>query len=170
MEAKKGESWRKAWYSSYPTAFARTCRFARWHTTAPILQALHIWPGCRLKVSSKVPRLFLKILPRPYPGPRGFSWFFLAKEIKSKPVIKRRQRVSLLVAFATRCRRFAACSWSLSRRKIKKNQEPITSGTRGPFLESPGNFTGPKSNIPGAPNDRFLGNDLKWLVMHPVVL
>ena len=24
-------------------------------------------------VSSKVPRLFLKILPRPYPGPRGFS-------------------------------------------------------------------------------------------------
>ena len=22
----------------------------------------------------------------------------------------------------------------------------------------------------GAPNDRFLGNDLKWLVMHPVVL
>ena len=23
---------------------------------------------------------------------------------------------------------------------------------------------------PGAPNDRFLGNDLKWLVMHPGVL
>ena len=22
----------------------------------------------------------------------------------------------------------------------------------------------------GAPNDRFLGNDLKWLVMHPGVL
>ena len=24
--------------------------------------------------------------------------------------------------------------------------------------------------LTGAPNDRFLGNDLKWLVMHPVVL
>ena len=24
--------------------------------------------------------------------------------------------------------------------------------------------------ITGAPNDRFLGNDLKWLVMHPGVL
>ena len=24
--------------------------------------------------------------------------------------------------------------------------------------------------LSGAPNDRFLGNDLKWLVMHPGVL
>ena len=25
-------------------------------------------------------------------------------------------------------------------------------------------------SLSGAPNDRFLGNDLKWLVMHPGVL
>ena len=34
---------------------------------------------------------------------------------------KKKQIQGLLVAFATRCRRFAAGSWSLSRRKIKKN-------------------------------------------------
>ena len=27
-----------------------------------------------------------------------------------------------------------------------------------------------KDQLTGAPNDRFLGNDLKWLVMHPGVL
>ena len=27
-----------------------------------------------------------------------------------------------------------------------------------------------KFRLSGAPNDRFLGNDLKWLVMHPGVL
>ena len=48
-----------------------------------------------------------------YPGPRGFSWFFFAKDIKSKP------------RSARNCR-FAACSWSLSCEEKSRK----TSGTR----------------------------------------
>ena len=47
--------------------------------------------------------------------PEVFLDFFFAKAIKSKP------RSGDNESRATRCSRFAACSWSLSRRKIKKN-------------------------------------------------
>ena len=41
-------------------------------------------------------------------------------------------------------------------RGLQRNQKPVQKMTN--FLKT------------GAPNDRFLGNDQKWLVMHPGLL
>ena len=105
-----------------------------------------------LSLSNKIRRMQLLVLPErstatpitqvwrgnTYPGLRGFSWFFFAKEIKSKPwsgdnesrkrrgesekpLVTLASNLTFMQAFATRCRRFTASSWSLSRRKIMKN-------------------------------------------------
>ena len=41
---------------------------------------------------------------------------------------------------------------------------------RLPVQKKPLSSRALNNDIAGAPNDRFLGNDLKWLVMHPGVL